>query len=106
MPAEVVLDKAGNEEVRVIVAFMHAQRQRYTGFGAGIFQKLRLELAFQELVPDPLIDKQVFQSRAIFKQRTSIVSSPTLLIGAEISAKRFLAPRAVYRRADRREGRH
>jgi hypothetical protein len=90
----------------VIVAFVHAQSQRYTGFGAGIFQKLRLELAFQELVCRALIDKQFFQSRAILKQGTSIVSSPTLLVSAEISTQRFFASRAVYRRADRREGRH
>src|SRR6266576_1531389 len=100
-----VLDKGGNEEVRVIVAFMPAQRQRDTGFGTGIFQKLRLELVFQELVSLALIDKQFSQSRAVLKQGTSIVSSPTLLVGPEISTQRFLPPRAVYRRADRREGR-
>jgi hypothetical protein len=52
-----VLDKRGNEEVRVIVAFVHAQRKWNPGFGAGAFQKLRLELGFQELVCGALVDK-------------------------------------------------
>ena len=52
-----VLDKRGNEEVGVIVAFVHAQRQWNTGSSAGTFQKLGLELSFQELVCGALIDK-------------------------------------------------
>ena len=59
-----VLDKRGNEEVRVIVAFVHAQRKWNPGFGTGAFQKLRLELGFQELVFGALVDKYSSLSRA------------------------------------------
>src|SRR2546423_752460 len=101
-----VLDKSRNEEVRVIVAFVHTQRKRNTGSSASIFQKRRLEFGFQELVCRTLVDKNFRQSLAILKQCTSIVSSPTLLIAAEISTQRLLAPGAVHGRADRRKSRH
>jgi hypothetical protein len=38
------LDKRGNEEVGVVVAFVYAQRQWNTGSSAGSFQKLGFEL--------------------------------------------------------------
>jgi hypothetical protein len=48
-----VFDKRENEEIRVIVALVNAQRQRNAGSSAATLQKLGLELGFQELVPAP-----------------------------------------------------
>src|ERR1700730_1988610 len=106
VPAEMVLDKRRYEEVGMIVAFVHTQRKRNTGSSARMFQKRRLELGFQELVCSALVDKKLRQPRAILNQCTSIVSSPTLLIIAEISTEGLLAPRAVHGRADRRKSRY
>ena len=61
-------DKRRNEEVGVIVAFVHAQREWNPGSSAGSFQKLGFELGCQELVCRALIDKQFRQSRAILNQ--------------------------------------
>jgi hypothetical protein len=50
-------NKGGNEEVGVIVAFVHAQREWNPGSSAGSFQKLGSELGCQELVCGTLIDE-------------------------------------------------
>jgi hypothetical protein len=76
--------------------FVHPQCEGDTGSSAATFQKLRFELGFQKLVCGALVDEQLCQARAIFKQSTSVVSSPALLIAAEISIECLLAPWTVH----------
>src|ERR1700738_4150007 len=100
-----VLDKRRNEKIRMIVTFVHPQCEGDTGSSAATFQKLRFELGFQKLVCGALVDEQLCQARAIFKQSTSVLSSPALLIAAEISIECLLAPWTVHGCADRRKSR-
>jgi len=66
-------------------------------------QQVGLQLAFEEIVRRSLIDQQIGQSRTIVDQGAGIVFAPRRTVIAQITAKRFLSPRAVQRRHDRRE---
>jgi hypothetical protein len=53
-----VFDETGDEEVAVVVTFLHPQLERDIALGARLFQQIRLELVIQERVLGPLIDQQ------------------------------------------------
>jgi len=42
MKPQMVLDEAGDEEIAVVVPFLHPQLERDIAFGARLFQEIRL----------------------------------------------------------------
>jgi len=68
MMAQMIFHKAGNEIVAVVVALMAPQRERQTAISAGLLEKVRIELAFEELIAEPLIDQDVRPCRRIAKR--------------------------------------
>ena len=57
MPAEMVLDEAGDEEVGVVIARLPPQGQRDAGRGAGRLQQLGLQLVRQEAIGQALVTR-------------------------------------------------
>ena len=58
MMAQVIIDKAGNEVVAVVVARLDAQRQRVPDSVRSGTQRLRLELAVHEVIAVALVHQQ------------------------------------------------
>ena len=105
MPGEMVAHEGRDEIVGMVIAGLAAQRQVDPGAVAGPFQKLRLQLFGQEIVRLALVDEDVLHPCPVLDQRAGIVFAPRLPVRAEIAGQRLLAPRAIERRDDRREGR-
>ena len=78
MPAQMILDKGRDEEIGVVVAFLHPQRERNARLPASLFQKLRLQLHLKETVGGALIDEKSANLRAALDQRAgSYVFQPS-----------------------------
>ena len=57
MPVDVVGDEAGHEEVGMVVAVLHAQREFLAGLAACLFEQFRLELFDEERIDEALVDE-------------------------------------------------
>jgi hypothetical protein len=58
MMAQVVLDKAGDEEIAVIIAWLHAQLEVLTRGFAGLDKEVWPELFFEKSIGRSLVDQQ------------------------------------------------
>ena len=57
MKAQVIVNKAGNEMVAMVVAFLHPKFQRVVSGCYGSGQSFGFELLFKEAVLIPLVDQ-------------------------------------------------
>ena len=105
MPLDVIADESLDEEIAVIVAFVPAHFERLPGLAARLFQKMRMELAREELVREPLVDEDRHAERATREELRRIVLEPAAAILAQVAAERLLAPWAAARGRDGRERR-
>src|SRR5690606_5828366 len=103
VPRDVLGHEGRDEEVRVIVPFLHPDGRRDIGLAAGLVQQMRLQLRVEEIVGGALVDQQLGQPRALLDQRAGVVLPPGAHVFPEIAAERLLAPWAVDRADDRRE---
>ena len=99
-------DEGRDEEVAVVVALLAADGDRAAGLGDGGFDQFGLQLVFQEAVGQALVDQDIVEAcpGAVLDQRAGVVGAPSGTVWAEIGRHRLVAPRAVQRRDDRREG--
>jgi hypothetical protein len=101
--------ECGNEVVAVVVALVAVQLQRDIALLARGFEKVRMQLFFEELVREPLVDQDPVRGLLTvkgFDEFRRVVLTPGLLLVIrvpEVIAERFLPPWAIYRAADRRE---
>src|SRR3989442_5403239 len=106
MKPKMVLDKTGDEEIAVVVAFLHPQFKRDIAPNTNLFKQIGLELTRQELVLCPLVDKERRPAPpAVFDQRRRIVFAPSCTIACEIASESFFAPWTTHRRAYRGKSR-
>mmetsp|Transcript_54449 Transcript_54449/g.122463 ORF Transcript_54449/g.122463 Transcript_54449/m.122463 type:complete len:264 (+) Transcript_54449:166-957(+) len=103
---QVILDKCGDEEVRVIEALLHAERQRNALLVARGLQRFGLQLLLQEIVSGALVNEQPDRrSVVLLHELNGVVLLPALLVVPEVQREGLLAPRGVRRIGDRGEGR-
>ncbi|MPM95812.1 hypothetical protein SDC9_142967 [bioreactor metagenome] len=109
MVAQMVVDKALDEIVAMVVARMPAQRERLTGLGAGGFEGFGQQLLFdQELVGQALVDEdacRVGGGGLRAHQLAGVMPGPFGLVFAQIAAESLVAPGAVERVGNRCKGR-
>ena len=89
----------------MVIASMATQLQRLLRFVARQFESLREELILKEFIGQALVDQDAVWEwgLSISHQRTGIVSQPVLLVVTQVARERFLSPRALAGRANRRE---
>src|SRR5687768_15672603 len=105
--AEVILHERRDEVVRVIVAFVPAQRELLSRRLARFDEELRAQLAFEELVGETLVDEELEGKRAArANELARVVLGPRRAVLAEIAGERLLTPRHTRRSDDRRERGH
>ncbi len=113
MPAQVVVDKALDEVVAVVIARMAAQRERLAQLVAGGLQGLGQQLFFmQKLVGQALVDQDAGRVGRLglgLHQCAGVMLGPEGLVGfqspTQIARKGFLAPGAVHGVGNGRKGR-
>src|SRR5262247_2697225 len=103
---QVVFHEGGDEVVAVVVAVLHAQRERGARLPAAVVEHLRVKLLRKKLVRGTLIDEDRARKRPLRDQDTGVVFCPGLLVRPQVAAKRFLPPGAAHGRGDRRKGRY
>lgn len=88
MVSKVIFDERLDEVVAVIVARVAAQNERLPGECCGVLQPIRLELALEELVAEPLIDEQrAREAMTVLDERDGIVLTPRRAIGAQVALR-------------------
>src|ERR1700681_1256992 len=98
MKPEVVFDKTGDEEVAMVVAFLHPQLERDIALNAGLFEQIRLKLVIQERVVGPLVDQERWSTPApVFEERRRVIVAPSCTVASQIARKGFCAPRTTHR---------
>src|SRR5262245_2103839 len=108
MPGDVFRDERGDEEVRVIVPVLQAKRQLLSCSGTGLFEQLRLQLLREKLIGEALVHENIVEIAARYasaNEIAGIVLAPCFAIWPKIGGERFLAPRTVHWRGDRRKRR-
>ena len=101
--AQVLFDERRDEEIAVVVAAVPAQREALSGRRACRLEGFGMELLREEFVGQPLVDEDAAVERAFADERRGVPAIPGGRVGTEIAAERLLPPRALRRRADRRE---
>src|SRR5690625_4170914 len=104
MPLDMILDEAGDEEIGVIIARMHAVHRGCAGFGQGGGKGPGHQLV-EELVVRTLIDQHVALPAPRAEEVAGIMLFPLLAILAEIGAKLLLPPVTLDGVCDWRKGR-
>ena len=104
--AQVILDERADEEIAVVIAGLHAQRQRMTRRLRCGDQRLRLQLRLQEAVAVTLVDQDRQTLLRLADQRAGVPVQPAVLVRSQIAAERLLAPGNRRRVDDGGEGRH
>ena len=87
---------------------MAAQQQRLTDGGAGGFQRLRVQLLGQEFIGQTLVHQNALRIRRRSlrgHQRTGVMRGPGAAVEPQVAVEGLVAPRALHRRADGRNGR-
>src|SRR3989338_10103707 len=102
---QVVIDKAGDKVVAVIVARLQPQGQRMAGSLRRRLESIRLELVFQEIITIALIHQNRQLFRCICEQGAGIPLAPARTLVAQVTRECLLAPGAIARVADRRKRR-
>jgi hypothetical protein len=69
MPAKMIVHECRNEEIGMIVALAHIERERNASLLAGFFQQPRAQAVIQETVCGALIDKKRRKLVAILDQQ-------------------------------------
>ena len=69
-------NKRRNKVVAVIVAFLHAHLNRVAGGAAGLFDQVRFELLFKEVIRCALIDQYGSVLGRLTQQHTGVVGCP------------------------------
>lgn len=87
---QVIVDEAGDEVVAVVIARLHAQRQRMSGRLGRSLQHLRLELAFEKIVTIALIDQDRQLLLGLGDQHAGIPLTPARTLLAEVQRERLL----------------
>src|SRR3990167_2506688 len=105
MVTQVVIDKAGDKVVAMVVARLQTQGQRMPRRLGGALQCLGLELSLEKVVAVALVDQDRQLLRRLRQQDAGIPLTPARTLLAQVAGKGLLAPGAVHRVADRREGR-
>ena len=105
MMAQMVVDKAGDEVVAVVVTRLQAQGQRMAGGAGRRLQGLRPELDLKEVVAVALVDQDRQPLLCLGQQRAGIPLAPARTVLAQVTGESLLAPGALQRIADRRERR-
>ena len=103
MPGDMLGHERGDEEIGMVIAFLHADGCIHPGCFHSVLQQMCFELLFQKIVRRTLIDQKMRQACAISNQRGGIVFTPVRAVIAKIPAQRLLAPRASQRRDDGRK---
>ena len=95
MKVEVIVHKAGDKEVAMVIAGLDAEFQRKTGrLGRG--RKLfRCELFRQKVVGVTLIDQHGKSMRALAHEVTGVVLEPQRAIRSQIVTEGFFSPGAL-----------
>lgn len=76
MPFQMVAHECRNEEVRMIVAVLHAQCQRNAGLGAGRFQKPWPQSIVEKPVRRALVDEKLGETAPILDKRGGVIAPP------------------------------
>ena len=69
-------NKRRNKVVAVVVAFLHAHLDRVAGGATGLFNQVRLELLFKEVIRCTLIDQYGSLLGRLTQQHTGVVVCP------------------------------
>ena len=103
MVPQVILDKARDEIVAMIVAVMSAQFERNAPFFAGCFKKLRIQFLLEKIISEPLVDENRICRNIIELpyDRCRIVFSPGRLVVPQVIAQGFFTPGATHGCTDR-----
>src|ERR1700688_5048760 len=84
MKPKMVIDKTGDEEVAVVVAFLHPHLEWDIALDARLFQQIRLELVIQEWVFGPLVDQERWPTPAlVFEERRRVIAAPSCAVASE-----------------------
>mmetsp|Transcript_67072 Transcript_67072/g.187620 ORF Transcript_67072/g.187620 Transcript_67072/m.187620 type:complete len:286 (+) Transcript_67072:812-1669(+) len=104
---EVVLDVRRDEEVGVVVALAHAQRQHDALLRAGLLERLGLELLAEEVVGGALVHEEALRGALVLLHELDrVIGLPSLLVVAQVQGQRLLAPGHLCGVHDRGEGGH
>jgi hypothetical protein len=83
MKSKVVLDKTGDEEVAVVVAFLDPQLERDIASDARLFQQIGFELVIQEWVLASLVDQERWSTPAlVFEERRRVMATPSCTVAS------------------------
>src|SRR5690606_25591474 len=92
MMPQMIIDKAGDEEVAVIVTRLPTQGQRMPNSSGRRFQGLGLELFGEEVIRIALVNQQRQTLRRIGNQLTGIPLLPLFPVVAQIVTEGLLPP--------------
>mmetsp|Transcript_59777 Transcript_59777/g.118439 ORF Transcript_59777/g.118439 Transcript_59777/m.118439 type:complete len:270 (-) Transcript_59777:81-890(-) len=105
MELQVILDEARDEKVRMIVTFLHTQRQRNTFLFTSAFQCPRFQLFLQEVVTATLVHEDSdWRAAVLFHKFHCIIRLPAVLINPKIKGESLLPPWALHGVSDGRKG--
>src|SRR3546814_10207288 len=105
MPGDMLGHEGRDEIIAVVISGLHPDLRLLPVALARFDQQFGLELFGQEIVRLALIDQQVGPAQPLIEQGARVIGVPLLAVITEVIAERLLAPRALRRRDDRREGR-
>src|SRR3546814_5204384 len=106
MPGDMLGHEGRDEIIAVVISGLRPDFRLLPVALARFDQQSGLELFGQEIVRLALIDEQVGHAQPLIEQGARVIGVPLLAVVAEVARQRLLAPRALRRRDDRREGRH
>ena len=76
MVVQMVRHESLDEIVAVVIARMTSVGQLLTGFAAGLFKQMGMELFFQERVGLPLVNQEMLPRRAFFDKFCRVTVRP------------------------------
>lgn len=106
MKPQMLVDKTRDKEVAVVVALSKVQLQRVIADAGRGLKRLWLKLFSQEIIRIALIDQGWYELCCIPHQQAGVVFGPTRGVLAQVGGEGLFAPGAIYRVADRAEGRY